>query len=99
MSDPLRDSRFPNRPQHPDYWRLADVLNYLDGETTEGGKGLPEIVEGVIDLNSLTYAAGMRSLKARQLLDLPRGSEAALASMFVNGFLAGIRFEKEGGHR
>lgn len=34
---PLNDPRFPDRPQHPDFWRIADALTALDGRA-EGGK-------------------------------------------------------------
>lgn len=101
MTDPLRDPRFPNRPQHPDFWRIADVLNQLDGESLEGGKDLPEIVVGMVDLESLIYSASNRAIKQIELLGLPNDTRmrAALTATFLNAFLAGVQFERAGGHR
>lgn len=99
MTDPLRDPRFPNRPSSPDFWRMVEVVNQLDGQATEGGRSTPEIAEGLVDIEALSYMAQMRALKARQLLGLPASAEMALAATFLNAFLAGIRFEQEGGHR
>jgi hypothetical protein len=27
--DPLRDPHYPERPQHPDFWRLSDTVLHL----------------------------------------------------------------------
>lgn len=98
MSDPLNDPRFPNRPTHPDFWRLSEVLTYLDGEAVESGRPLMEIAGELVDLKALTYVARMRAKKARESV-LQTDPETQLAATFLNAALVGILFQQRGGHR
>jgi hypothetical protein len=105
MSDPLDRDQFPNRPEHPDFWRLVDVINYLDGETSEGGRPLEAITDEYVDTESMVYLAKQRALRAiTQLIGLGHFSdegrviiEMALTSAEMDGFVAGARFEREHG--
>lgn len=102
MSDPLRDPRFPDRPQHPDFWRLADVTTRLDGGATEGGKTIEQVAEGVIDLESLSYAATQRVglfLQALGYENIEPEVVAMLETVFVTSVITGIEFQKAGGTR
>jgi hypothetical protein len=98
--DPLRDPRFPSRPQHPDFWRLSEVVLKLDGDSTEGRRPLKASAEGRIDLASLAYLASQRvGLLEQRVGELPDNVRASLAAMFLTGVLTGIEFERAGGHR
>jgi hypothetical protein len=99
VTDPLRDPRFPDRPQHPDFWRLSDVVLQLDGQATEGDRTIPEIMTGLVDPESLTYVALNRAGLLCQHLGLPESIRPALAATWLDAFAAGVSFEKRGGHR
>lgn len=99
MTDPLRDPRFPGRPQHPDFWRISNVVLELDGHASEG-VSMSEIVAKLIDEQSLTYMAEQRALWAKHNLPgLTMAAPPALAAIWLTAFAAGIRFQQEGGHR
>lgn len=101
MNDPLHDPRFPDRPQHPDFWRLSEVCLQLDGAATEGGKEIPEITADLIDMESLDYLTRNRVGLLVQALGIPFSPEVirALETVFFTSVLTGIAFEKKGGHR
>jgi hypothetical protein len=91
--DPLNDPRFPNRPSHPDFWRLVEVINHLDGEATEGHKSLEDILGQDIDLDSLFYMADQRVLRSR-IPNSPVLRYAALA-LYLDAFALGYHYAKE----
>lgn len=95
--DPLSDPRFPDRPQHPDFWSITEVSNKLDGDVTEGGQSLPQILieNEIVDVNSLTYWATNRARQACQLLGLPEEKEASLASLYIDAFSVGTLVERK----
>lgn len=100
--DPRRDPRFPDRPQSPDYWRIAEVVNQQDAQFTEGGQDMPQIVADIVDEAALTYMAMNRALLVQQLAGRPRQDPMLtqmLASVWVDAFTAGVRFQQAGGHR
>lgn len=101
MTDPLNDPRFPDRPTHPDFWRISEILLANDGDATEGRRSIPEIVTAVVDVESLTYAAKQRARIACEALGLPTsdGWVAKLASVWIDAFTAGATFEQRGGHQ
>jgi hypothetical protein len=94
--DPLNDPRFPQRPQHPDFWAIVDAVNHLDARATEDKQPLPQILNELVDVDeeSLTYIATMRAIKAVELLHLPSRFESALASTFINAFSTGVLFQR-----
>lgn len=80
-----------NRPEHPDFAKLQDAILWMDGEATEGGKTLPEIVEQIdFDLGSIAYAAEQRALRAMRELN---GSNdlAAFMTLWMEGMLVGLQ--------
>lgn len=97
MTDPLNDPRFPDRPQHPDFWDIVDVVNQIDGRAIEGRQSLPQILGemDIVDTDSIVYVAKMRALKAIEILALPAGLELSLASIFIDAFSAGALFERK----
>ncbi len=99
MSDPLNDPRFPNRPTHPDFWRISEVVLQHDGETVEGGQSMEDVVGDTVDLPSLSYVAMNRAGTSCQVMGLPEALVPALAAIWSDAFLAGARFQQRGGHR
>jgi hypothetical protein len=97
MTDPLNDPRFPDRPQHQDFWSLVDVVNQLDGQTSEGQQSLEQVLDQLIhvDTESLTYMASQRALKAIEVLHLNPAMEQAFTAVFINAFAAGVLFERK----
>lgn len=93
MEDPLNDPRFPNRPSHPDFWRLVDSVNYLDGEALEGGRSPANIVGQYIDLGSLIYMAGQRVLRTHTRFT--KEQNAAVIGLYMDAFALGCRYTKE----
>lgn len=56
MTDPIHpDPRFPNRPNHPDFMELANLVLEMDDPTVDVEEHL-----GFIDEESLTYFVGER---------------------------------------
>ena len=98
-NDPLNDPRVPNRPTHPDFWRISEVLLQNDGQATEGGQSMGEIVKETVDLKSLTYIAQQRGGMACQRMGLPESLSMVLASTWMDAFMAGARFQQRGGHQ
>jgi hypothetical protein len=104
MSAPLDDPRFPNRPSHPDFARIADASLQLDGQVGEGERELLETTAEVVDPESVMYAA--RSRTAAFLAgfgiephEIPHEVLAMLSSAWVDGFAIGARFQEKGGKR
>ena len=85
---PLNDPRFPNRPQHPDFWQLAQLCMKHDAETAEG-KTLPEFAGEVVDEESLFYLAKQRCTFIARATGLDPKSAAALMTVYFDGFLLG----------
>jgi hypothetical protein len=99
MTDPLNDPRFPDRPTHPDYWRISEILLANDGDATEGGKTIPEITAAVVDIESLTYVAKQRAGLMCQALGLDPRLAIYLSTAWIDAFTAGATFQERGGHR
>jgi hypothetical protein len=93
----------PNRPDHPDYRRISEIVLALDalveaGTTVDAAAAaLQAGKQNAADLDSVTYTAIHR---ARHL-----GSGCgpallrALAAMWLEGFTIGVAFEQKGGHQ
>lgn len=99
MSDPLKDDRFPDRPQHPDFWRISEVVLQHDGDAVEAGRSMEEIVKDTVDLESLTYFAMQRAGTYCQAMGLPKDFETLVGSVWMDAFMAGARYEERGGHQ
>jgi hypothetical protein len=105
VTNPPHDPNFPDRPDTPDFWRMSETVLYLDGEVQEGGKSVPEIHDGRVDLESLVYTAEQRvnglltDLFGLSLFELPNEIRAALGTVYMGAFLHGVLFQKAGGHR
>lgn len=91
MSQPQRT------PGHPDFTRITEVLSTMDAMSIIG-KSLPEQVEGLVDDHALLAAALNRSDTVVEQLKLPDALHRVLTGHFMNAFVAGVRFQREGGH-
>lgn len=91
MADFFNDPQFPYRPQHPDFHRLMDVVNDAVGESNEGGCGVDQIASEVIDAGSLAYMALQRAKMASRVTGVP---VHVLASVWMDAFYAGVKFEQ-----
>lgn len=101
----------PPRPEHPDFWRLSEVVLSNDAPMEEAGANVKdkeaaweEQVRKYIDEHSLTYMAVQRAFRAfgittrGQLIE--RAEEVArYAGVWMDAFCAGAAFERAGGHR
>lgn len=98
MSDFFRDPDFPDRPQSQDYWRIVEVLNRLDGEASEGGRGSEDVTAEYADPEAIMYTAIQRALRMEQATGgaIPANIVAAL---WIDGFVTGAAFQQAGGHR
>lgn len=100
MSDPLNDPRFPDRPTHPDFWRISEVVLQNDGQATESPKrSMEDIVRDTVDPESLSYFAMQRAGTYCQAMGLPESLVPVLGSLWLDAFVAGARYQQRGGHQ
>lgn len=102
MNSPLNDPRFPNRPSHPDFWRLSECILAMDGRVEEApldkkGEALESLITEHIDMDSAAYMASMRMMRWAGIYGIPWEYGPALATAYLEGIVLGIRFEKAGG--
>lgn len=99
MTDsPLNDPRFPHRPQHPDFWRLSEIVLRHDA-VSQDELAMILLLGEHLDNESLEYMALQRGLVAAQRLGLNREGAVMIGTAWMTGVLAGIEFQKKGGHR
>ena len=92
----------PGRPDHADFWRLAEIFRRLDDRADTGQEPFRDIVPTIIDRNVLRYAARQRALRCMPLLvfyGFERGTAEAtlpvLASAWVDAAIMMAVFERE----
>lgn len=90
MADFLNDPAFPDRPVHPDFWRISSAVLKLDGQSQVAD--WEAIVTPLVDPRSLLYMAQNRVRTPNDPLVLP-------SAAWIDGFLAGAVYQQEGGHR
>lgn len=101
MTDPLSDPRFPDRPQHPHFWALSQIALRLDGDATEGGKTVPDMLDGVVDEDSLLYLMRSRTTLAvdRAMPGAPDQLKQMLLiiaqSVYLDAFLTGYDYRDQ----
>jgi len=93
------DPKYPDRPNHQDFWKLSDCLIY-NGQRSET-ETLPEILN--IDDKSLNYVATQRGTRAAQFYNLlfvgtnskvNRDVVFSHTAAWLDGFATGREFEK-----
>lgn len=93
----LADPQFPDRPDHPDFWRLSAAVQEADRLSETEGFG----VAMQVDARSAGYMAGQRWLRAKnQLSNEEIGLEGEEAErdraviLWLDGMTAGVRFQQ-----
>jgi hypothetical protein len=81
---------FPNRPDHPDFWLMAECVQDVDA-AADDGIAMERII-GKVDMRSLAYMASQRALRIK----IPPGglTVAAAGAGWIDGFMAGVNFQK-----
>lgn len=99
--DPLRDPRFPDRPQSPDFWRITEVVNQQDGRSTEGQQEMDQVIGDIVDGEAVAYMAVQRARMVQRESGLSENKVLTqmMAAIWVDAFTVGVRFERAGGHR
>lgn len=93
----------PHRPDHPDFWRLSEIILANDGRMDDTPPSRKEEVwrettSSVIDIESVTYMATQRAIR---LLGPPTPQNlrqhSAVAALVIDAIVTGIMFEQRGG--
>jgi len=91
---PRVDPRFPDRPQHEDFWAMSEIARHNDSLVDEKHLDLEDIlILAGIDPASLDYTARQRvarGMAAVQVFDPDAPRRLGHAS-FLDGFLIGYR--------
>ena len=98
-----------NRPDHPDFWRLVEIVQEydirMDDATPENKEAVFKAAfDGVVDLDSLGYMAMQRAMRvvgvrSNEEVRKQAGLLAAMATLYFDAFLMGAQFQQRGGHR
>jgi hypothetical protein len=92
-----------NRPVHPDFWRISEVVLANDAPIEEASTDTEReqawrVRTGlVVDRDSVTYMAIQRSLRVDR--EAPLAVRGKYATLWIDAFVAGAQFERAGGHR
>jgi hypothetical protein len=88
---------FPfNRPDHPDFWWLSELVIQIDGES-RSAQHLKNITAEIIDPTSLEFVAFQRAMRALRIetrgqVDKHLPELTRLAGMYYEAFILGARF-------
>lgn len=77
---------FPDRPNHPDFWKLSAIVLGLDAKAERGDS--IETLVGPVDWDSLVYMAEQRAARVSPDPEIYR----ALVSLFIDGFALGCKY-------
>ena len=102
--DSLNDPALPQRPDHPDFWKLSNLILKYDGRMQEGEPGktieqlFEESISEIVDLDSVSYMAFQRALRVVGIenpIQLIQSKEllVAIAAAWLEGFVIGNGFE------
>ena len=79
-----------NRPQHPDFWKLTEIILRLDGAVEAGEDVNHSRLGKAVDLTSARYMSLQRAKRVVQLAKEHGWRPVqALAGTWLDGFLAG----------
>lgn len=94
---------FKNRPDHPDFWRISEIVLANDGRMDDTPPSRKEQVwkettGSVVDIESITYMASQRVIR---LLGPPTPASvkmhSAVTALVIDAFVTGAMFEQRGG--
>lgn len=77
------------RPDHPDFWLMAECVQDVDA-AADDGVAIERII-GKVDMKSLAYMASQRALR---MGTATRHPTAAVGAGWIDGFMAGVNFQK-----
>jgi len=80
-----------SRPDHPDFWTLSNVVIQIDA-MAEQHQGFTEIVGRMIDIDSVTYMAEQRAIRAMGPNASP-ATRSLIGATWIDGFMAGINYQ------
>lgn len=89
----LKDEHHPDRPQHPDFWHLSEVILEMDGDFYEEPGDFEKYIASEIDLESLFYTATQRAIR------LQGRSVGSIAAIYMEAVLVGMRYERRYGKK
>lgn len=96
MTTPAPDPRFPDRPDHPDFWRLSRAVIAND---TLADKGMPIeailVSRGLDNIESLRYMAEQRVLRAFGHNFISTDAKALMVSLYMDAFAAALGYVQE----
>ncbi len=97
-----------NRPDHPDFWKLSEVLLKLDSgldpsnpnEEEKEAQFQARLKEIGVDVDSLVYTAYQRAIRAlgvntQQDLVIKAPQVMMLTSIWLDAFAAGAFYERQ----
>lgn len=95
MLDP---NEYPHRPNHPDFWRLANLVLQADGRAEEDPARAEKMVADIVDPDTLSYMALQRAMRlvgaeTREQVDANKHEVMRLAAIYFDAFILGARFE------
>lgn len=115
MTMPGNPKEFPDRPKHPDFERLSEIIRNMDAQPQKdsrrraaaraaGRESEPfDLFFHTIDGDSLGYMAKGRvdlGLKLQREGYMPNNdAHQFMEALWIEAFVAGVRFQQEGGHR
>lgn len=91
MTDDRPSADFPNRPDHPDFRRLAAIARALDSRAEEEGFDLREHLAQYLDPESVLYVAQQRALRIHTDADVLAARWAA----WLDGLVMGMEMARE----
>ena len=106
MSNAMDDifGRRNHRPNHPDFWRISEIILANDGaieQAPDKETVWKERTSSVVDIDSVTYMATQRALLAfgPPGTKLSVAQQATAAALVIDAFVAGVMFAERGGHQ
>jgi hypothetical protein len=96
MTTPGPDPRFPNRPDHPNFWRLSKAVIAND-DAADHGVPIETIMAnlGVESPESVEYMAEQRVLRALGHNFVSPQAKAMLMGLWIDAFVAGVGFTQQ----
>jgi len=93
--------QFPNRPDHPDFWRLSESVLKQDGKFSEGVDPFETVMAKIVDVESVIYMAEQRANFLIDRTGVPHSTvlQGLLMSVYLDAFTTGVGFQQAGGTR
>lgn len=92
-----KDPRFPNRPEHPDFWIISEAVIDLDASSDRGTK-YKDISGPIVDPDSALYVAKQRIGRMLQVATERGITPEDVASLplagWMDGFFAGAEYHR-----